>query len=121
MEVDTSSTAQRRRSVDVVVQQMQLQMSMIQIEDQTFISSRQTMESLASLTTTIPSKKASASMIMELSLVDVNRIGSVTDLAKRLAIMISTVSLSRLVTSHPKSLIQLIIVKVMANQITRSP
>jgi hypothetical protein len=77
------------------------------------------MESLASLSTTIQSKKASASMMLELYLVDENRIGLATGLAKRLVIMISAVLLSRLVISHALPLTQLIIGKVMVSQITK--
>jgi hypothetical protein len=100
---------------------IQVQISTIHQEDLTYIASHQIMASLANLSTTIPSKKASASMMLELSLVDENRIGSATGLAKKLVIMISTVSLSRLATSHAIPLIQLIIGKVMVSQITKSP
>jgi hypothetical protein len=64
LEEDTSSIVKQRRSVDVVMQLMLVQISMIQIEDQTFTNSQLTMASLVNSSTTTPNKKANVSMTM---------------------------------------------------------
>jgi len=120
-EEDTSSTVKSRRFVDAVMMQMQLQISMIQIEDLIYISYQLIMASLVNLSTTTPSKKASASMIMEQELEGESKIGSAIEHVKRHATMILIVMLSRLAISHATPLTQLTIGKETTKLITRSP
>jgi hypothetical protein len=94
-EVDISTIVNLRRLVDVAMQLMPLQTLMIQIEVQICTSYQLIMASLESLSTTTPNKKVNASMIMELELVEENKIGSAIELAKRLVIMISAAMHSR--------------------------